>query len=82
MRKRFSAEVVDDKLILINANGEGEDIHDLTDFATANRQLLRWYKEHRFNYAKSRQELVEFFGRENCPAYQPPRSAIAPSRLI
>lgn len=76
MLPKYSAEVIDDLLVFIDENGQGCDSHELTTFAAANHQLLRWRIEHRFNYAKARQELVEFFGRSNCPAYIPPRSSI------
>lgn len=76
MLPKYSAEVIDDLLVFIDENGHGRDSLQLTTFAAANHQLLRWRIEHRFNYAKARQELVEFFGRENCPTYKPSRSSI------
>ena len=61
MNATHSIQIINDLLLVLDEDGNGCDCHQLRSIPAANRQLVRWYKEHKFNFAAARQAVLEFF---------------------
>jgi len=54
-------EIIDDALVVIDRNGNGRDLADLTTRTAAQRQLRTWQAEYTFDHDDVRNAVVEFF---------------------
>ena len=61
MNTTYSIQLINGQMLLLDENGNGCDCHQLQSVSAANRQLFRWYKEHKFNFAAARQAVLAFF---------------------
>ena len=61
MNTTYSIQIINGQMLLLDENGNGCDCHQLRSISAANRQLFRWYKEHKFNFAAARQAMLASF---------------------
>lgn len=54
-------EIIDDAMVVIDREGNGCDMHVLTNRRAAQRQLQKWQAEYTFDYDEALIEVTEFF---------------------
>jgi hypothetical protein len=77
MTKPFNIEIVDDLMVVLDEDGNGQDCHELRNLQAAKRQLKAWQKQYTFDYAEAEKALSEFFS-----DYEPARPAVRKLKAI
>jgi hypothetical protein len=77
MSKSYNIEIVDDLMVVLDEDGNGQDCHELRSQQAAKRQLRAWQKEYTFDYSEAENALSEFFS-----DYEPAMPAVRKSKVI
>jgi len=56
-----TVEIIDDAVIVLDADGNGCDCHELDGLRQAKRQLRRWQDEYTFDYAGALRAVSDYF---------------------